>query len=74
VTGALVGDRLLEVAEDLRAVRIGGELPGGPVEVGAERFVTGLLDGVGVAVEAGVDDLLLGYSPIRSTVARSDFQ
>lgn len=60
---AFVGDRLLEVGEDLGAARIVTQLRLGIIEVRAQRLVRPLLHLVGVAVQADSDHCTHDDSP-----------
>jgi hypothetical protein len=60
---APVGDRLLQIADDLAAVGIPGERALRAGEIVKERVVAGFVDLVRVSVQIDADDFLHGYRP-----------
>ena len=71
---ALLGDRPLQVGEDLHAIGIVFQPDLRLLEVGAHRVVRGFVELVGVAVQVDGDDFLHTYRPSWLIVALMDFQ
>jgi hypothetical protein len=74
LAAALVGDRVLDVGEDLGLVRVRGEALGGGIEITLQRLVCRLLELVCIAIQVHDDDFLHRYLPRRVIVALISFQ
>src|SRR6516225_6399272 len=71
---ALVGNGLLEVGDDLLAIRVVFELDLSPIQVSTQQIVGRLVELIGMAVQIDRDHFLHGYRPSWPIVALIDFQ